>query len=124
MGHGRSLLPTALVGGIIHVDAARSRPTIPKIPHPSPALLLLPIPATSPRGIDRRGVPKPRPPSQEPTAHLPNEEQMGRHQQGGCSRAFDTFLANPRGFSDAFAQPRGAGRDSQPASEYRWIWES
>jgi len=66
MGHGRSLLPTALVGGIIHVDAARSRPTIPKIPHPSPALLLLPIPATSPRELTAEGSPSPDHPARSP----------------------------------------------------------
>lgn len=52
-------------------------PQSPKFPSPqhrccSPPRCITP-------GANHRGVPEPRPPSQEPTARLPNEEQMGRH---------------------------------------------
>lgn len=101
MGHGHLPLPTGLAGGIIYMDAAPSRPTIPKLP-PFQYCCCFPPWHITP-GADHRGVPKPRPPSHEPTAHLPNEEQMGRHHQGCCSGAFDTFLAQHPWFLRCFS---------------------
>lgn len=47
-------------------------------------------------------------------AQEPEEEQMGRHELGSCSRAFDTSLATPGGSWDAVVHP--------PRARGVWGW--
>lgn len=68
MGHGRSSLPTALAGGIIHMDAAPSRPTIPKIPPspPPPSTVIASHSGTAPQELTTEGSLGPDHPARSP----------------------------------------------------------